>query len=86
MRSGKRVPAGIDGEAVVLDAPLRFVSRPGALAVRIAPQHPGASPSAALPKSPWNALRAIAGLAAGRDVPTEHRTVEPPRPRSPARS
>lgn len=67
VRSGAGVPAGIDGEAVVLDAPLRFASRPRALAVRIAPHHPGASPSAGLPTSPWNALRALARLAAGRD-------------------
>jgi hypothetical protein len=37
------VPAGVDGEALLLEAPLRFVSRPGVLRVRIAPQHPGAS-------------------------------------------
>jgi diacylglycerol kinase family enzyme len=43
------VPAGVDGEALVMDAPLRFTIRPGALRVRIAPQHPGASPSAAHP-------------------------------------
>ncbi len=65
VRSGKGVPAGIDGEAVVLDAPLRFVSRPGVLAVRIAPHHPGASPSAGLPTSPWSALRGLVGLVAG---------------------
>jgi diacylglycerol kinase family enzyme len=43
------VPAGVDGEALVMDPPLRFTIRPGALRVRIAPQHPGASPSAAHP-------------------------------------
>lgn len=41
------VHAGIDGEAVVLNAPsLRFTSRPRALRVRISSRHPGASPSA----------------------------------------
>ncbi len=61
-----RIPAGIDGEAVVLDAPLRFVSRPARAArARIAPQHPGASPSAALPDSPWKALRALARIGFG---------------------
>jgi len=44
------VPVGVDGEALVLEPPLRFESRPGALRVRIAPQHPAASPSAGLPK------------------------------------
>ena len=44
------VPAGIDGEAVQLQPPLRFRIRPGVLRVRIARQHPGASPSASLPE------------------------------------
>ena len=35
------VPAGIDGEALVLDPPLRFHIRPAVLRVRIAPNHPG---------------------------------------------
>jgi hypothetical protein len=39
------VPAGIDGEAVELDAPLAFVIRPDALRVRISSHHPGVSPS-----------------------------------------
>jgi len=43
------VPLGIDGEAVTLAPPLEFVSKPGALAVRIAPGHPGASPSTVVP-------------------------------------
>jgi len=42
------VHAGVDGEAVDLDPPLRFASRPAALRVRISPRHPGASPSARL--------------------------------------
>ena len=58
------VAAGIDGEALKLDPPLRFRTRPGALRVRIAPQHPGASPSANMPESPWGALRAVADIAA----------------------
>ena len=58
------VAAGIDGEALKLDPPLRFRTRPQALRVRIAPQHPGASPSANTPESPWGAIRAIARTAA----------------------
>ena len=42
------VHAGVDGEAVDLDPPLRFASRPASLRVRISPRHPGASPSARL--------------------------------------
>ena len=62
--SGGPIPSGIDGEAVVLDAPVRFVSRPGALRVRIAPQHPGASPAAGLPESGSAGVRALAHVAA----------------------
>jgi diacylglycerol kinase family enzyme len=42
------VHAGVDGEAVDLEPPLRFASRPASLRVRISPHHPGASPSARL--------------------------------------
>jgi diacylglycerol kinase family enzyme len=49
VESDSQIPAGVDGEALVFDSPLRFTIRPGALRVRIAPQHPGASPSAAQP-------------------------------------
>jgi diacylglycerol kinase family enzyme len=66
VRSGKPVPGGVDGEAVVLDAPLHFASRPGALTVRIAPGHPGSSPSADLPDSPVAAAARLVRLAAGR--------------------
>ncbi len=69
VRSGKPVPAGIDGEATVLTAPLRFRTRPAVLRVRIAPGHPGASPSASRPESLWGGLRALVSIAAGRTVP-----------------
>jgi diacylglycerol kinase family enzyme len=61
-----KIPAGIDGEAVVLEAPLRFRTRPGALRVRVAKAHPGASPSAGVPEGMWDAVRALAAIAAGR--------------------
>jgi hypothetical protein len=64
--SNSAVPAGIDGEAVTLEAPLRFRIRPGALRVRIARAHPGASPSAAIPEGLWNGLATLAGIAMGR--------------------
>ena len=63
------VPAGIDGEAVHLQPPLRFRIRPGVLRVRIAPQHPGASPSAMLPEGFGQSVRALARIAIGRDTP-----------------
>jgi len=60
------IAAGIDGEAVTLDAPLRFRILPAALAVRIAAAHPGASPSAAMPEGAGETVRALARIAMGR--------------------
>jgi diacylglycerol kinase family enzyme len=62
---GSKLPiaAGIDGEAVTLDPPLRFRTRPRALRVLLAPQHPGASPSALVPQDTLAALRGLAHLA-----------------------
>jgi hypothetical protein len=59
VRSDRPVPAGIDGESVRLDPPLRFRIRPQALRVRVARKHPGASPSAAIPESPRDALKEL---------------------------
>jgi diacylglycerol kinase family enzyme len=61
------VPAGIDGEAVTLDPPLRFQIRAGVLRARVARRHPGASPSAMLPESVGQSARALARIAAGRE-------------------
>ena len=66
VRSGQPVPAGIDGETVLLDPPLRFRIRPGVLRVLIAPSHPGASPSAAEPDGAWDVLRTLGAIALGR--------------------
>jgi diacylglycerol kinase family enzyme len=63
VRSDGPVAAGIDGEALKLDPPLLFRTRPQALRVRIAPQHPGGSPSAAMPEGPWDAVRAVVRIA-----------------------
>ena len=61
--SPQPVPAGVDGEALVIDPPLRFAIRPGALRVRIAPQHPGAAPSAAHPDGLLDAIRKLIRIA-----------------------
>jgi hypothetical protein len=61
------VPAGVDGEAVVFDPPLRFRVRRGALRCRIARHHPGASPAALAPERARTALRLLVASAAGRD-------------------
>ncbi len=63
----RRVPAGIDGEALVLDPPLRFRIRPAVLRVRIARKHPGASPSAMAPEGARAGLVELARIARGRD-------------------
>jgi diacylglycerol kinase family enzyme len=63
VRSAAPIAAGIDGEAATLSPPLKFESRPGALRVRIAPQHPGISPSAAMPAGRWDAIRAVIRVA-----------------------
>jgi diacylglycerol kinase family enzyme len=57
------VAAGIDGEAAQFDPPLRFRIVPGALRVRIAPGHPGASPSARLPEGIVDGVRMLVGIA-----------------------
>ena len=61
--SDQPIAAGIDGEAARLDPPLRFRSRPQALRVRIAPQHPGVSPSAAMPADAWAGFVSVARVA-----------------------
>lgn len=60
------VPAGIDGEALMLEPPLRFSIRPSVLRVRISRAHPGASPSAVMPEHLWDGLIALARIALGR--------------------
>ncbi len=64
------VPAGIDGEAATLEAPLRFRILPGVLRVRISRRHPGASPSAALPESFTEAALGLLQVALGRNPAT----------------
>jgi diacylglycerol kinase family enzyme len=58
------VPAGVDGEALTFDPPLRFRIRKAALRCRLARHHPGASPAAFAPVSAWAAVRTLADIAA----------------------
>ncbi|MFI7061297.1 diacylglycerol/lipid kinase family protein [Kribbella sp. NPDC050124] len=67
VEADRPLPAGIDGEALVLDAPLHFRIRPGVLRVRIAHQHPGASPSATAPEGLRDGLAELVRVALGRD-------------------
>jgi diacylglycerol kinase family enzyme len=72
------LPAGIDGEALVLDAPLHFRIRPGVLWVHIARKHPGASPSATAPEGIRAGIVELARIAFGHRKkpasPTTERT------------
>ena len=65
--SNEVIEAGVDGEALRLDPPLRFRSMPGALRVRIPTNAPGRSPAAlAAPSLGWSVValfRAVAGRA-----------------------
>jgi diacylglycerol kinase family enzyme len=63
------VAAGIDGEAVTLQPPVRFESRPGALRVRIARAHPGASPSTEVPRGLRGTIAELTRIALGRAHP-----------------
>ncbi len=63
VEAAEPIATGIDGEAITLEPPLRFRVRPGALRVRIAPQHPGASPSSAVPRGPIAALLQLTRIA-----------------------
>src|SRR5205085_8546995 len=61
--SDRAVAAGIDGETAQLEPPLRFRTRPKALRVWIAPQHPGTSPSSRMPERTRDLLREVASTA-----------------------
>jgi diacylglycerol kinase family enzyme len=69
IEAGRPVPVGVDGESLTLEPPLRFRIRPQALRVRIARDHPGASPSAELPKGLASLIRALLDTAAGHSEP-----------------
>jgi diacylglycerol kinase family enzyme len=68
LESDQPVEIGIDGEALVLDPPIRFRTLPGALRVRIPLGAPGYSPAAAAPTPGWAGITALLHAAAGRPV------------------
>ncbi len=72
VRSAEPVEVGIDGEAMLLDPPIRFRVVPAALRVRIPPHAPGYSPAATVPTPSWPTITALLQTAAGRPV-----TIEP---------
>ncbi len=65
IESDEPIPVGVDGESMTLEAPLRFRIRSQALRVRIAHDHPGASPSSEVPRGLLAGFRALLRIAAG---------------------
>ncbi len=65
VRSSGPVEVGLDGEALVLDSPLRFASLPGALRVRL-PRGVGLPPAARAAALTTDNLGALLRVAAGR--------------------
>ena len=63
--SEARIAAGIDGEALELEAPLRFRIAPGALRVRLPAGAPGLSPAALAPGFTRSSVRALWDIAVG---------------------
>lgn len=61
--STKPIAIGVDGEKLKIDPPINFTISPQALRVRIAPQHPGASPSSAMPDGVADAAHKLWKLA-----------------------
>jgi diacylglycerol kinase family enzyme len=68
IRAEQPVAVGLDGEALTLAPPLRFVSLPGALRVRLPRQARGVSPAAAAVPLTRRSLEALVRIAAGRPV------------------
>ena len=64
--SSSPVAAGIDGEAVVLEPPLRFSITPSALRVRLPPAVAGLSPAALRPSLSGSSLRELWEIATAR--------------------
>jgi diacylglycerol kinase family enzyme len=64
--SGASVAIGLDGEALLLAPPLRFVSLPGALRVRVPRQARGVSPAAAAVTMTRRDLAGLMRIAAGK--------------------
>ncbi len=66
--SDSPVEAGVDGEALVLDPPLVFTSKPGAVRIRIPTHAPGRSPASLTSDSVVEAARALVTVLAGHPV------------------
>jgi diacylglycerol kinase family enzyme len=67
--SGGPIEIGVDGEAMLLDPPLVFESRPGALRVRIPTHAPGVAPAAVAVQLTSSTIGELILTAAGRSLP-----------------
>lgn len=69
VRSGGPIEIGVDGEALVMDPPLVFTTKPGALRVRIPRHASGFSPAAAaVHVTEKSTIRELLRIAAGKPV------------------
>jgi diacylglycerol kinase family enzyme len=67
VRSGGPLEVGVDGEALTMDPPLVFSTRPGALRIRMPRHASGLSPAAsAVHVTSSTTVRQLIGIAAGR--------------------
>ena len=66
VESVREIAAGIDGEAVVLEPPLRFRVAPSALRIRLPPSAAGLSPAALHPGLTRSGIQSLWRIAAGR--------------------
>jgi diacylglycerol kinase family enzyme len=64
--SEQPIAAGVDGEALLLEPPLKFRIRHKVLRVRVARRHPGASPAAMTPEGVGKGVAELARIALGR--------------------
>ncbi|HJR97076.1 MAG TPA: diacylglycerol kinase family protein [Actinomycetota bacterium] len=71
VRSADRVDVGVDGEALTMDPPLVFATRPGALTIRMPRHAPGRSPAAsAVRVTEASTIRELLRIAAGKPTNT----------------
>jgi len=64
-----QIPVGIDGETVMMPAPVRCAIRPKALRVRVPRHRPGVLPAAAEPRFTWSKLVKLASFGSGDQRP-----------------
>jgi len=63
------IPVGIDGETIMMPAPVRCTIRPKALRVRVPRHRPGVLTAAAEPRLNWSALAKLASFRSGAERP-----------------